>query len=295
MPQELRDIFAAQGGVATSAQILDHMSRRGMQRGLRNGELMKIWPGIYSLGTLSTATRLRGLDLRCGQHVAVCLGTAAAIFGFDTEDSADLHVLNPAGHLLRTGSGLVVHRRDGAPLTSFHGRRLTTAPWTAIEVARSLRRPRALATLDATLHSGACDHQDLVSVSKAQAGRRGIVMVRELIPLARSEAESAMESEARLVMLDGGLEEPVLQHQIIDRDGRVWRVDFAWPDRLVAVEYDGFEWHSSTEALRRDRQKRAALEELGWRVMSIVSDDVRRQPSAMVRRIDAHLNRVAAA
>ena len=295
MPQELRDLFTAQGGVATSAQILDHLSRRGMQRELKNGEMVRIWPGIYSLGAPSTAIRLKGLDLRCGEHVAVCLGTAAAIFGFDTEDSPDLHVLNPVGHLLRAGPGLVVHRRDGAPLTSFRGRRLTTAPWTAIEVARSLRRPRALATLDAALRSCACDRNDLVAASKAQAGRRGIVMVRELIPLARSEAESAMESEARLVMLDGGLEEPVLQHQIIDRDGRVWRVDFAWPDRLVAVEYDGFEWHSSSATLRRDRQKRAALEELGWRVMSIVSDDVRRQPLAMVRRIDAHLNRIAAA
>ena len=69
------------------------------------------------------------------------------------------------------------------------------------------------------------------------------------------------------------------------------------PGRIawVAVEYDGFEWHSSSKALRRDRQKRAGLEELVWRVMSIVSDDVRRQPRAMVRRIDAHLNRVAAA
>jgi hypothetical protein len=62
---------------------------------------------------------------------------------------------------------LVVHRRDGAPLTSFRGRRLTTAPWTAIEVARSLRRPRALATLDATLHSGACDRQDLVGLESS--------------------------------------------------------------------------------------------------------------------------------
>ena len=104
-----------------------------------------------------------------------------------------------------------------------------------------------------------------------------------------------MESEARLVMLDGGLPEPLLQHEIIDRDGRLWRVDFAWPDRRVAVEYDGFDWHSSTEALRRDRQKRAALEEIGWRTVSIVSDDVRRQGDVMVRRIDAQLMRSAAA
>jgi very-short-patch-repair endonuclease len=216
------------------------------------------------------------------------------MFGFDTEGSPDLNVLNPTGHLLRVGAGLVVHRRDGAPLTSFRGRRLTTAPWTAVEVARSLRRPRALATLDAALRSGTCDSPGLTSAAKAQAGRRGTVMVRDLIPLARCEAESAMESEARLVMLDGGLENPVLQYQIIDRDGKVWRVDFAWPDRMVAVEYDGFDWHSSPEALRRDRQKRAALEEVGWRVVSIVSDDVRRQPMAMVRRIDAQLNRVPA-
>jgi very-short-patch-repair endonuclease len=72
-------------------------------------------------------------------------------------------------------------------------------------------------------------------------------------------------------------------------------VDFAWPDRRLALEYDGFDWHSSPEALRRDRQKRAALEEVGWRVLSIVSDDVRRHPEVMVRRIEAALTMAAAA
>jgi very-short-patch-repair endonuclease len=115
--------------------------------------------------------------------------------------------------------------------------------------------------------------------------------VRELIPLARWRAESPMESEARLVMLDSGLHEPVLQYEIVDFDGRLWRIDFAWPDQKLAVEYDGFDWHSSPEHLRRDRQKRAALEEMGWRLLSIVGDDVRRRPDAMVRRIDSYLQR----
>jgi hypothetical protein len=295
MPPELSAVFAAQGGVATWSQILVHMSRRGMQRQLRDAALVKIFPGIYSLGAPDVLTRLRGLDLRCGQHVAVCMGTAAAVFGFDTEGDTALHVLNPEGHLLRDQYGVVVHRREGAPLTSWRTRMLTTPSWTAVEVARSLRRPRALATLDAALRSQTCDERDLLAVAEAQAGRRGIVTVRDLIPLARPGAESPMESEARLVMLDGGLPEPLLQYEIVDRDGRLWRVDFAWPDRKVAVEYDGFDWHSSPEALRRDRQKRAALEEIGWRVMSIVSDGVRRHPEAMVRRIDAQLIRTAAA
>src|SRR6478736_5387570 len=110
-----------------------------------------------------------------------------------------------------------------------------TAPaWTAIEVARGLPRPRALATLDAALRSETCDRRDLLLAAKAQAARRGIVAVRDLVPLARPDAESPMESEARLVMHDGGLPEPALQYTIVDRDGRCWRVDFAWPYQRVA-------------------------------------------------------------
>ena len=73
-----------------------------------------------------------------------------------------------------------------------------------------------------------------------------------------------MESEARLMMIDGGLPTPELQYEVIDRSGRMWRLDFAWPDQKFAVEYDGFDWHSDPDALRRDRQKRAALRDLGW-------------------------------
>ena len=57
-----------------------------------------------------------------------------------------------------------------------------------------------------------------------------------------------MESEARLVMIDGGVPPDALQYEIVDHYGRVWRVDFAWPDQKVAVEYDGFDWHSDQKS-----------------------------------------------
>lgn len=295
MPPELIAVFDAQGGVATFAQIIDHLSRRSLQRTLRTGEISRLWANIYCRGGPTAEARLCGMDLRCGQPVAVCLGTAAKRYGFDTEGVTALHVLNPEGHLLRHGVGVMVHRRDGAPLITHEGR-LTTAPaWTAIEVARGLGRPRALATLDAALRSGHCGVDDLVNAAKGQAGRRGIIVVRELIPLARPGAESPMESEARLAMLDGGLPEPVLQYEVVDRDFRRWRLDFAWPEYRVTVEFDGFEYHSSPASLRRDRQKRAALVELGWQPMGIVSADVRGRPAAMVRQIRHLMERSAAA
>ena len=287
MADELDALFTAYGGVATTAQLLTVLSRSRLDIGIERGDLVKVWPGVYARDEPDVDLQLRGLDLRAGEPVAICLGTAAAAYGFDTEEVTDLHVLNPAGHQLRNSDGLRVHRREGAPLAVAHGRPATTPCWTAVEVARQLRRPRALATLDAALRSGTCDRRQLRSAAARQAGRRGIVTVRELIPLAAAEAESPMESEARLVMIDGGLPQPVLQYEIVDRNMCRWRVDFAWPNLKVAAEYDGFDWHSDPERFRRDRQKRAALQEVGWSVVSIVADDVRQRGWEMVRRIEA--------
>ena len=129
--------------------------------------------------------------------------------------------------VLRLEAGLVVHQRRGAPLQLVSSRRATSPAWTAVELARQLRPPRALATLDAALHSRRCTPAELAAAAEQQKGRRGIVGVRNLLAIADGRAESAMESEARLVMFQHGLPRPELQHLIHGRDGECWRVDFA--------------------------------------------------------------------
>jgi hypothetical protein len=295
MHPDLAAVFDSQGGVATTAQILRVVSRRHLHTLMDCYVVERIWHGVYSIGPADNARRLRGLDLACGDVVASCLGTAAHAFGFDTENTADLHVLNPNKHQIRPADGLVVHRRDGAPLVTIAGRPVTAPAWTAVEVARALPPGRALATLDAALRSGHCDPATLAKAAYAQAGRRGIVKLRRLIALADARAESPMESEARLVMIDGGLPAPILQHEIIDSGGRLRRLDFAWPDAMVAAEYDSETWHTGSAALRRDREKLAAVQDLGWTVIPILADDVRRRPQLLIRRIDGHLRRASAA
>ncbi|BBX83928.1 hypothetical protein [Mycolicibacterium aubagnense] len=288
-------LLAIQDGVATSSQILTRQSRREFNEDLRTGALQRIWQGIYSRGEPDDWTRLRGLDHSAGAVVPVCLGTAAALYGFDTENPKDLHVLNPPHHQLRNADGLVVHRRDGAPMAEVCGRPATTAAWTAIEVARSLRRPRSLATLDAALRSGTCDRVELSRAVTRQAGRRGIVAVRELLPLADARAESPMESEARLVMIDGGLPAPELQYELIDGRGQLRRLDFAWPDHRVAAEYDGMDWHSGADAMLANRNRTSALMDIQWTVVPIVFEDVRRRPDDLVSRIAMQLRHARAA
>ncbi|OBF15771.1 hypothetical protein A5725_02545 [Mycobacterium kubicae] len=289
----LTHLLETQGGVVTCAQALTFLTRRGLEEQLRTGALQKVWYGVYGRGDVTTELRLRGLDLAAGKTVAACMGTAAAAYGFDTERTADVHVLNPGGSQLRSADGLVVHRRTGAPLTVVGGRLLTAPAWTAIEVARALRRPRALATLDAALRSGTCSRAELGLAIKQQSGRRGIVAARELLSLASPLAESPMESEARLVMIDGGLPQPVLQYEIVDTQGRLWRLDFAWPEFRLAAEYDGVDWHSGPQAFLRDRRRGAALQDLRWVVVPIVAEDVRYRPQELVERLATRLQRAA--
>jgi hypothetical protein len=287
---EVLTLIERAGGFATTAQLLTLMTRQRLDVQVRKGNLVRVWYGVYATHQPDLVGRLEALDLFMGQKAVCCLGTAAALYGFDVQSTTAVHVLDP-GVRMRPTTGLMVHQRVGAPLQRVAGRLATTAAWTAIEVSRQLSRPRALATLDAALHSTWCTHADLDRAVHEQRGRRGIVAVRNLLPYADARAESAMETEARLVMIDYGLPLPELQYEICGRDGELWRVDFAWPDHRVVAEYESIAWHAGRFEMLRDKERVAKLQELGWTVIPIIVDDVRVHPSRLADRISTHLRR----
>lgn len=284
--------FALHAGIATTRQLLSAMSYRTLVRRIRDGDVFRVLHGVYSLEPPDSACRLRALDLLLRDPVVACMNTAAQIYGFGTEPDSRTHILDP-GVRVRSSPEIVVHQRIGAPLKKVDGRLLTAPSWTALEVARTLRRPRALATLDAALRSGTCTMIELENALMEQHGRRGIVKVRELLPHADARSESPMESEMRLVFIDGGLPAPELQYEIRDLHGQLWRVDFAWPDHRVAAEYDSVDWHSNSEAFKHDRMKIARLQEVGWVTVPAIVDDVRRYPAELCARIDLQFDRAA--
>ncbi|MCT7660614.1 hypothetical protein N4S67_19615 [Mycobacterium sp. CPCC 205710] len=265
------------------------MSYRTLARRVRTGKVIRVWHGVYAQHPPSTIDRLAALDVLSGKSIVACMNTAAELYGFGTENGRRIHILDP-GVRMRPVGELMVHQRIGAPLKRIQGRLATAPAWTAVELARSLRRPRALATLDAVLFKGLCTPTDLRATIDEQKGRRGIVKVRELMEYVDGRSESPMESEARLVFIDGGLPMPEVQYEIVDRCGKLWRVDFAWPDAMVVAEYESMEWHATPEALRHDRMKVARLQECGWMSIPLVVDDVRRHPLDLVARIAAHVD-----
>ncbi len=99
---------------------------------------------------------------------------------------------------------------------------------------------------------------------------RGSASAREAVDLADGLAESPQETRTRLHLRAGGVPAPVAQYRVL-ADGRfVARVDFAWPDRKVALEYDGL-WHAEPGQFAKDRARLNALQAAGWRVVFVTA------------------------
>ncbi len=286
----LDELFTANAGLVTTAQLLTVINRRTLASHLEAGALVRVCHGVYALEPPDIPGRLAAIELATGKPIVACMDTAAELHGFGIGNDLRLHILDP-GIRIRPTPDLMVHQRTGARLQRVAGRLATAPAWTAVEVARTHRRPRVVATLDAALRSGACTRAQLQGAVDEQKGRRGIVAVRDLLSFADPLAESPMESEARLVFRDGGLPDPVLQYEIVDLLGDLWRVDFAWPEAKVVAEYDSMQFHATPQQWKRDRIKVARLADLGWTTVPFVVDDVRHHDAALVARIDNLLSR----
>jgi hypothetical protein len=241
------ELFAANGGLATTQQLEALMSHKTLRSLVRAGTITRVWHGVYSQRPPDDHGRLAALDLVAGRPIVACMNTAADLYAFNTEPDDRIHILNP-GIRMRPNKNLRMHQRVGAPLERVRGRLATAPAWR-------------------------------------------IIHVRELVAHADGRAESAMESETRLVFIDGGLPVPELQYEIVDLLGRLWRVDFAWPEAMLVAEYDSAEWHAKPDAFKHDRMKTARLQECGWTTIPVVVDDVRRYPADLVARIYTRLER----
>ena len=108
-------------------------------------------------------------------------------------------------------------------------------------------------------------------------GRKGSRQLKELVE-DRSDGqpipESVLESRLWKPLSRLGVPRPIRQHEA-EFDGQRYRIDFAFPHAMVAVEAQGYRWHSSPEALQRDAHKHNALVCLGWNVIYLTWKDVR--------------------
>jgi very-short-patch-repair endonuclease len=79
------------------------------------------------------------------------------------------------------------------------------------------------------------------------------------------------------------------EYEVRDQGRVIARVDFAYPDALVAVEADGYWCHSGRQDWQHDRTRRNALTSRGWRVLHVTWEDLQLRADGVVAEIQASL------
>jgi very-short-patch-repair endonuclease len=98
-----------------------------------------------------------------------------------------------------------------------------------------------------------------------------------------------METRVRMALWAGGLPPPHLQFTV-PAGGKVRRLDLAYPEAMLAIEYDG-EDHRTQERARLDLEREAALVALGWTILRFDAHTVHRYPARVARAVASELRR----
>lgn len=144
----------------------------------------------------------------------------------------------------------------------------------------------ALIHLDSLSRATGLNADDVQTLIDHHNGARGIMQLRELLPLIDGGAESPQETRTRLELIRGGLPKPQTQIRVIDEFGWIFaRIDMGWEEWKVGVEFDGAQHWTDPAQRTKDIDRLAELEELGWRIIRVSSDMLRNRRATVVSRV----------
>lgn len=159
---------------------------------------------------------------------------------------------------------------------------------TVVDCCRILDLEGCVVLMDQALRLGA-DRAVLEGYVKRMTGHRGVVNLRQALELGDPRSESMGESRTRFLLWAENISMPVLQFPVMtDRGFR--RLDFAWPELKVALEFDGrvkyFGSVPTQEAVFDERARERRLMEMGWIFVRLDWKDLE-DPVGVKRRIHA--------
>jgi very-short-patch-repair endonuclease len=259
-----------------------------LHRRVLAGRLVRVFPGVYRVAGAQTSHEqlLLAACLAAGPGSAV--SHRAAAHEWELAEFPDLvEIVTPRAQWPRL-RGVRVHRStDLRPdhVTVRHGFPITKPPRTLVDLGQSA--PWAVADalergLTAKLFGLAA--ADVVLDDLGRKGRTGVGVLRQALDnraLGRDVPESLLEVRMARLIKRHGIPMPEYQHVVVPGI----RVDFAYPDRKIAIEVDGFGIHGTPAALSADLERQNRLVALGWIVLRFTWKQVVKQPDQVARTL----------
>ena len=241
-------------------------------------------PEVLAELTVTHALRARAAAGVLLPHAVVSGASAAVLWGLEDLAPTDAPVeLTVPPHTPRSRApGLVVRRRE-LPVRHVRpvaGVRATSPELTALELATRLPPDDGVVLLDRFVAARLTTLMTLRAEAADLTGR-GCRAARQATARADGLAASPPETRLRLLLHRTSLPRPVAQFVVRRGRASIARLDFAWPDRRVGLEYEGA-WH--TTRIAEDRRRIEALQAAGWRLVFVTAADLH-SPGPLLARI----------
>jgi hypothetical protein len=276
---------------------------------LASGELHRVRHGSYCDATLwaslSPADRHRVLaravlarahPSTVLTHVSSAIEQGVPVWGHDL---TKVHTTRTDGRAGRKESDRVQHagRMPTYHVTQVNGVPVSLATRCAVEMTTVSGAESALITVDGLLHAGLTTTSGVRQFAHRTRWWPNSLRTNVVVRLADGRRESAGESRTAYAFFTQGLPMPEPQVWILDEHGvRFARVDFAWVELGVFVEFDGkikyerFRLPGETldEFLMREKEREERICQLtGWICIRITwaQLDAPRQLAERIRRI----------
>lgn len=290
---------------ALAAGVSDHVLRSwfraGMVRRVRHGAYTtpEHWTSLTAEGRHLLRARcvVRSAGVRVAMsHTTAALLHGAPVWGLPLED---VHVTRFDGLTGRREAGVRQHRSPlpAQDVIDLAGLTVTSPARTCIDVTTSAGVEVSLAVIDHFLHEGLTTKEDLLAHCSLLARRPGSLSTELTVRLADARAESVGETRLRYWCWVSHLPRPVPQHEVC-QDGRLlYRLDLAWPQLGVWLEFDGKEKYvkhrrpgeSVVDAVLREKKREERIARItGWRCLRVTWADLH-DPARLVARIAAVL------
>jgi hypothetical protein len=254
-------------------------------RGVRAQDLLtaaqirsSAWQRLHR-GAYADAVVARGHGLLCvGAHLLMppeaAIGGRSAAWAYGVKllgEDARVEVVTPRAARFGPVSSLIIRLADLPEADIVPGRPAVTTPLrTAWDIARFYPPVESVPYLDAMAARRLVAVADLRARHAACTVAWGRKRAGTAIGLVDPSAESPQESRLRVRLAVAKMPPPVVQYEVYAGSRFVARVDLAWPDRRVAVEYDGV-WHATSAQLHADRRRLNRLVTAGWTVLHVTS------------------------
>ncbi|MET0896643.1 MAG: DUF559 domain-containing protein [Mycobacterium sp.] len=278
----LNEYLRRHDGVITLAHALDSgLSHDAVNRRVRDGSWRRCAPGVFFVDdrVFTDAARVRAAVWGYGDDAAAS-GLAAAWWHQLVDPAPRLvEVTVPRSRRLKIRPGTRLRRRDLRPvdIVERDGLRVTSLDLTAIEAA--VRRGGGPAIMDTALQR----HTELSSLWTAHVrnkGRHGSPRARILMHGARDGARS--QAERLFLKL---LEKHHITGWVANHPVGGYVVDVAFLGPKVAVEIDGWAFHTDPEKFEKDRKRQNALILMGWQVLRFTWRDLSEQPDRVIAEL----------